>query len=309
MRLAGRGPEHGIREHVRRVSILHATVVVTGATGEVVHEEETLQHGLHVSIAHQRSGNPDLTVKGHVVPAGEGFDLFVDTVVLAEMRQVDPFSVPRSVADRINQTGAALLRQSERLAVHAVKAGRIQKRGDFENLNPHCADDGPRVLVQNASGAAGKLDAVPVHYERDGRAVYVRGVEAVQRLARDPSGVSAMGDNPASVAVRAAFAQRVANRNGNHHAQASAVHLRASRQPGNVAGKIQTAAKVGNDVVRIHKSDGGKRGEIPDAGVGVFNGVFDSLEVDHGKGEQQWRNQADAAAQVIRLADFGQGRQ
>ena len=286
-RLSRRCPEHGIGKHVRFVTVFHAPIVVAGATREFVHQEEAFQHGFHIPIAHQRPGNPDLMVQRHIVPVGEGFDLFGNAVVFAEVRQVDPFAVSGPESHGEDETGAAFLRQDVRFTVCPVQTGGIEERRDFEDFDAHSTDDGPGIFVQNAPGASGKLDAVPVHHKRDGRAVNVGGVKTVERLARDPAGVSAMGNHPASIAEGASLTQRVAHRNGNHHTQTAAVHLRAPRQPGNVAGKIHAATKVGNDVFGVDKSQRGKRGIISDAGMGVFDGILDAFKVDHRQGEQQ----------------------
>ena len=50
-------------------------------------------------------------------------------------------------------------------------------------------------------------------------------------------------------------------------------------------------------------------GIVADAGVGVFDGVFDALVIGHRQGQQQRRYEIEAASQMVELADLGQGGQ
>ena len=60
---------------------------------------------------------------------------------------------------------------------------------------PKLAMIGRGSLVHDVPRRARQLDAVAVHHEGDRRAVDGGGVEAVQRLARDPAGVAGVADD------------------------------------------------------------------------------------------------------------------
>ena len=64
-----------------------------------------------------------------------------------------------------------------------------------------------------------------------------------------------------------------------------------------------------DDRCGVDKTQRCQGGVVADAGVGVFDGVFDVLVVAQRQGEQQGRNEFQAAAQVVHFVDPGQGAQ
>ena len=104
-----------------------------------------------------------------------------------------------------------------------------------------------------------------------------------------------------------ALAEGLPDGDGNHHPEAAAVELRPTGQPGDVAGKIQAAAKPLDYRLFTDEPESGEAGVVADAGVGVLDGVLDALVVGAAQRQQQAGNQLEAAAEVIELADGGQG--
>ena len=111
-----------------------------------------------------------------------------------------------------------------------------------DDLDTHRLDDRTRILVHHVFVRVGQLDAIALHDEGQREVADVGGVEAVQRLAGDPAGVAAVADHP-RLRVARTHAHRLAGGDRNHHAEASAVELRAARHPRYMAGNVEPATE------------------------------------------------------------------
>ena len=298
--------EHRVGEHLVGVPALHVAVVMALATREPVDEKQALQHRDEVAIAHQRTGDPDLPVHGDAVGARELPGLPLDPMLRGEPVEVDDLAVARPVAGREDQVRPPLLRHAVPLAVGFIQPRAVVQGRYLDDADPQRLDDRARVLVHDAVGRTGKLDAVAVHDEGDRRPGDVGDVEPVERLPRHPAGVAAVGDYPGA-AVAGALAEGLPDGDRNHHPEAAAVELGPPGQPGDVPGKVQAAAEALDNRLFPDVAEGGEAGVVADAGMGVLDRVLDALVVGAAQRQQQAGNQLEAAAEVIELADGGQG--
>src|SRR5258706_3622148 len=90
------------------------------------------------------------------------------------------------------------LRRIERLAIRGEQPRAVEERRNLEDADAEAGDDRPRIAVHDVTGAARQLDDVPVHDERDRRAVEARAIEAVQGLSGDPARVARVADDEAA---------------------------------------------------------------------------------------------------------------
>ena len=263
--------------------------------------------GAVVAEAHQRSGDPHGPPHGDAVGRGHGRDPLGDAVALAEPAQVDDAVVlVGPVSGGVDQVRRALPGQAPALAVGVEEGGRVVEGGDLEDAHAEGLDDRPRVLVHDRPGRAGELDAVAVHDEGDRRPAHVGAVEAVEGLSRDPAGVAAVGHDPGAVAAPRPLAQGLADGGRDHHAETAAVELGPAGKPRDVARQVEAAPELLDHGVLVDELVGGQGPVVADARVGVLDGVLDALVVGDGEGEGEGRDQLEAAAQVIQLADGGQ---
>ena len=155
----------------------------------------------------------------------------------------------------------------------------------------------------------GQLDAIAMHNEGHRRTTDIGADESIERLAGDPPRITAVRDHPGSIPMPGAFAQGLADGGGDHHPEAPAVQLGPSRQPRHVSGDIEPASEALDNRTLLDEAKRRQTGIVADAGVGVFDGVFDALVIGHRQGQQQRRYEIEAASQMVELADLGQGGQ
>ena len=96
------------------------------------------------------------------------------------------------------------------MRVSLEQLATLMERGELDHFDAEALHDRPRILVHDARGRAGQLNAVPVHDERHRRAVQAGADESVQRLAGNPAGVAAVADDERIVAMAGAEPERPA---------------------------------------------------------------------------------------------------
>ena len=179
--------------------------------------------------------------------------------------------------------------------------------GDFDEFDAEGGDDRAGILVHDLTAGPGELNAVAVHDEADGGAVQVGAVEAVEGLPGDPSGVAAVADGHGFFAVVGFGGEGLSHRQGNHDAEATAVHGSAARQPGDVAGDVHSPAEFVHHHFAFNKAQGGQRGVVADGGVRVFDGKVFGPVVHDSQGHEKGGDQLQTAAEVVKFVDFRQG--
>src|SRR5262249_8511423 len=155
----------------------------------------------------------------------------------------------------------------------------IEQRPDLEDPDPEAADDRPRIAVHDVPRRPRQLDAVAVHHEGDRRLVEAGSVEAVERLARDPTGVAAVADHVRGLAVMRPQPERSPRADGHHDAETPRTELGPTRQPRDVAGDVEAATEAVDHAFAIEEAERGERRVVPDARVAVLDRVVRSLVV------------------------------
>ena len=275
------------------------------ATRQVIDEQHTLEHRADVSVAHHCARYPDFLIHRDAVFAGDRLDFGADAEAVGEPIEVHFFAVGGRVAGWVNHRRASFHRAAVGLLVSQKHFGGVEQRLGLDDLDAHRLDDRARVFVHHVFVRVGQLDAVALHDECQRQVADIGGVEAVQRLAGDPASVAAVADDP-RLRVTRAHAHRLAGGNRDHHAQATAVKLRAARHPRDVARDVEATPELVHHRVAIDKAKRGERCVIADAGMGVFDRELDLLVIGRRQREHQAGDQVEAAAQVVEFADRGE---
>ena len=84
---------HRIGEHRLIIPPFHVTVVMGGATGQLIDKKHALDHRHDVAKAHQRARDPDRRIHRDAVRLCEGGNLLCDSVLVSECVEICHFAV------------------------------------------------------------------------------------------------------------------------------------------------------------------------------------------------------------------------
>ena len=192
------------------------------------------------------------------------------------------------------------------MRVSLEQLATLVERGDLDHFDAEALHDRPRILVHDASGRAGQLDAVPVHDERHRRAVQAGADESVQRLPGNPAGVAAVADDEGIIAVAGAQSERPARGDRHRDAETARADRRAAGHPEHVSGDVEAAAELFDDALARQEAERRERRVIADAGVAVLDRELRAAVIDRAERHQQRADQLEAAAEMIDVVDLGE---